>query len=61
MGTDDLARLQERLDQAKGYADMDEWTFVGHVLTQLAVEAMTAAEKANDHAHDSESDYDPYA
>lgn len=40
--------IKSLIEQADQYVASKEWAFVGHLLTQAAVECMTLAEKAQD-------------
>ena len=56
---DPLANLKSLIEQAEKYIAAKDWPFVGHVLTQAAMECMVLAEKAQDGGHALDPDHDP--
>lgn len=56
---DPLANVKSLIEQADRYIEAKDWAFLGHVLTQAALECMTIAEKAQDGGHALDPDLDP--
>ena len=54
---DPLTHLRELIEKVETHLAAKEWQFLGLVLTQTAMEAMTLAEKAQDGGKDLDPDY----
>ena len=59
MDGDPLANIKSLLDQAESYAVARDWAFVGHLMTQAAIECLAVAEKAMDGGHALDGDFTP--
>lgn len=56
---DPLSDLKGLLAQADNHVAAKDWTYLGHVLTNLAAEAMNLAEKAQHDGSSFDPDHDP--
>ena len=54
-----LANIKTLVQEAEKHLESKDWPYLAHVLTDLAMESMVLAEKAQSGGADLDPDYDP--